>query len=118
MNSNCPEDRKAYTRLRVEVKKEVIRAKDEEWLTKCEKVESLIGGSKTKEAWKIVSNTRQNLQEKSNVSLITIDKWKNYFQELLHEERNQYKETVKVNINNMENVEDITVEEIDKACEE
>lgn len=34
------------------------------------------GGNKTKEAWKFVSELWENVQERSNVSLTTIGKWK------------------------------------------
>lgn len=52
LNTNDPEDRRAYTRFRAEVKKQVSETKHYLWFKVCEKADNSIGtGSMSRIAW-------------------------------------------------------------------
>lgn len=63
----------------MEIKTEVTGAKRDMWLKKCGEIDSLMGETKSKEAWKMISDTRQNTQEKCGITLINKNKWKTYY---------------------------------------
>lgn len=88
--SQDQEDRKEYVRLRREVKRDVIRAKNEEWNKKCEEVEKCIGGTKTREAWKVINTLRENNRQKAKIQMIQIETWKKYYEQMLTEDRQEY----------------------------
>lgn len=88
--SKDPEDRKNYARLKYEVKKQVKQAKNSLWEDKCDEIDRSLGGSKAKQAWKILRTLKKNNKESRIIDPIGIDKWKQYYQELLTEKRNQF----------------------------
>ncbi|KAL3271370.1 hypothetical protein HHI36_021854 [Cryptolaemus montrouzieri] len=47
------EDRKYYTRINREVKKEIIKRKNEFWGAKCEEVDQYLGSSRSRESWRL-----------------------------------------------------------------
>lgn len=53
-----------------------------------------MGGTKRRMAGKVISNTRKNIKERTDLSLIRTDEWKKYFQKLHLEERHAYKKGV------------------------
>ncbi|KAL3288984.1 hypothetical protein HHI36_003427, partial [Cryptolaemus montrouzieri] len=61
------EDRKYYTRISREVKKEIIKRKNEFWDAKCEEVDQYLGSSRSREPWRLLKNLRTN--ENSRPSL-------------------------------------------------
>ena len=90
LSTRDDEDRKSYNRYKYMVKKEVIRAKNEAWDKKCANVNSLVGGSRSREAWKTVNSLRRNTNEKRKTNPIDIEQWKNYYDDLLTEKRLAY----------------------------
>lgn len=111
--SRDPEDRRTYVRSRAEVKKQASQAKNEMWLKVCEEIENMIGsGSRSRKAWKVINRTRQGMQERCNLSLIKADEWKEYFQDLMQEHRDQYKQSINLGQQVSGDIEDITIDEI------
>lgn len=113
LSTGDPEDRKIYTQIRTEVKKKILRAKENLWQRRCEEVENKIGGSRAKEAWRFLAEMRQNKQEKCRIPLIEMDKWKEYFQNLLQEKRDEYIKTINNGLPSQEKVSDITMAELE-----
>lgn len=84
------EDRKAYVRARQEVKVAVIKEREKQWERTCNQVNTYIGGTKSNEAWRVIKSLRENTRNKCKLELIKPDTWKNYYQKLLTEDRNQF----------------------------
>jgi hypothetical protein len=72
------------------VKKAATKSKSRAWENKCEEVDRCMGGIKVKEAWRVVKSLRKNTTERSHISPINMTTWRNYFQNLLTEERAEY----------------------------
>ena len=58
--TNDTEDRKQYARLNREVKRSISKAKNEEWEIKCEEIDTCIGSTKSRAAWKVIKSLRTN----------------------------------------------------------
>jgi hypothetical protein len=78
---------RSYKRYCYMVKKAVTKSKSRAWENKCEEVDRCMGGTKVKEAWRVVKSLRKNTTERSHISPINMMTWRNYFQNLLTEER-------------------------------
>ena len=50
------EDRKSYNRHKYIVKKEIKRKKNKAWETKCAEINSMVGGSRSREAWTTINS--------------------------------------------------------------
>ncbi|XP_039274981.1 uncharacterized protein LOC120349093 [Nilaparvata lugens] len=87
------EDRKNYNRIKYTVKKEIIKAKNQTWDEKCAEISSMIGGSRSREAWATINNLKKNLNEKRKINPIRIEQWKEHYNNLLTEHRTEYLET-------------------------
>ena len=71
--------------------------KNERWLKVCEEFDKFIEtGGRSRKAWKIISRTRQNMQENCNLSLIKMNEWREHFQILLQENRENYKQQIEL----------------------
>jgi len=110
------EDRKNYNRQKYIVKKETKRMKNTAWENKCAEINSLIGGSRSREAWRTINSLRNNTKEKRKINPIKIEKWKDYYNNLLKEQRRDYINTqTDANETESNEVETIQLEEIIKA---
>ncbi|KAF2886009.1 hypothetical protein ILUMI_20165 [Ignelater luminosus] len=75
---------------KAEVKKEVTKLKNEAWEHKCAEIERLLGSTRFNEVCKTLKNQRKN--EKQTVLPIRLDTLKAYYEKLLNEDREEYKE--------------------------
>jgi len=96
-----PEDRKQYARANREVKRAVVKAKNDAWNKRCSEVESYIGGTRSQEAWKTIKNMKQNCQNRTNIQLIRMEDWKNHYQKMLNEDRKEF-QTTQINQRNQQ----------------
>lgn len=107
---------KQYNRYRYMVKKEVTKAKNEAWNIKCAQINSMIGGSRSREAWNAINNLKKNTNERRKISAINIKTWEDYYYKLLTESRDEY---LNLNLTAEETAnkvtEPITVEEVKDA---
>lgn len=78
-----------------EVQKRVHRAirekKNESWERTCTRINTYIGGTRITESWKTIRSLRQQ-NNKDIISPISLQKWDDYFSELLTEKRTEYKQ--------------------------
>ena len=82
--------REIYRKLNRDVKREVLRKKNNSWMKKCDYVDQFIGGSKNAEAWKVLKSLRTNTRNMFQLKNITMKDWVTYFEELLEETRPQF----------------------------
>lgn len=57
------------------------------WNRKC--VE--LGGSRSRSAWRLIGSLRQNNRDTQRIDTIGLVRWKNYYEELLMENKDEYK---------------------------
>lgn len=120
LSTQDSEDRKEYARINREVKKEVIKLKQELWDRRCEQVDRCMGGTKVNEAWKFIKCLRKNKNERINVPIINISKWKEHYEKLLTENRVEYKHITNNKRDKVDGgmVEPISSIEVRKAAQE
>lgn len=92
LNTQCSEDKIELRKQQAKVRKMVTEAKNKIWETTCNKVDTLIGGKRSSEAWKILRKLRQNSKD-TQLNNISIQTWEKYFKELLTENRKEYLDT-------------------------
>gem|GEM_PF-3617616 len=84
------EDRKGYIKARRETNKRINTAKNETWQKTCSTINSFLGSTLSSEAWKTFTGLWKDTREKSNMSLITMEEWEDYYKTLLTEERAEF----------------------------
>jgi helix-turn-helix protein len=89
--------------------------KNEMWQKKCSNINCYLGSTRSSEAWKTLKGLRKDTQERSNMSLITMEEWENYYKTLLTEERAEFLETEQHENTNDQQVTEITSQEVYRA---
>ena len=84
------EDRKGNINVRRETNKRINIAKNETWQKTCSAINSFLGSTCSREAWKTLAGLRKDTREKRNMSLITMEEWENYYKTLLTEVRVEF----------------------------
>ncbi|KAL3276907.1 hypothetical protein HHI36_012275 [Cryptolaemus montrouzieri] len=87
------EDRKYYRRISREVKKEIIKRKNEFWDTKCEEVGQYLGSSRSRESWRLLKNLRTNENSRTSLQPISMSEWELYYKQQMKEDRVQFERT-------------------------
>ncbi|PSN48631.1 hypothetical protein C0J52_12701, partial [Blattella germanica] len=84
------------------------------WERRCVGINTYIGSTKSREAWKIIRSLRTNEKSNVNLQLISQGEWQNYYSKLLKEEREEFiqSDETERGEGTYGNVEDITSEEI------
>lgn len=118
LQSNSTDDRRNYSYLNREVKKEVKKSKNEMWDRKCEYLERCLGGTQVSEAWKTIKSLRRDEKNMSRLEIISMGEWENYYKTLLTETREKFNSKIQVENNPRSQVERITLEELRKALKE
>jgi len=90
-------------------------SKNETWQKKYSEINCYLGSTQSSEAWKTLKGLRKDTQEKSNMSLITMDEWKNYYKKLLTEERTEFLTTEQHEHKHDQQVTEITTQEVSRA---
>ena len=116
LSTQSNNDRLIYVQYNRNVKREVIRNKNESWERKCEEVDRCMGGSKVSQAWNTIKNLKNGGKQRNKVQLIGLKEWTEHYKALLTENRPKFKE-VEVCIDEVDNseVQEITVREIKDA---
>jgi len=107
--------REKYIHIRRKVNKMINKSKNETWQKKCSEINCYLGSTRSSEAWKTLKGLRKDTQEKSNMSLITMEEWKNYCKTLLTEERTEFLTTEQHEYTNDQQVMEITTQEVSWA---
>ena len=75
-----------YKSANAKVKRKVTEEKNKIWTSKCQQIESLIGGSQSTEAWRFLKILKNN-KGYNKVNLLTMLEAENYYETLLTENR-------------------------------
>lgn len=86
------DDHIAYKRARAKFKKKIIEEKNKQWERKCQELENYIGGRRTTESWRFIKNLRKQTNNKINLEIITEEKWKKHFENMLTEQRYEFQQ--------------------------
>ncbi|XP_030762549.1 uncharacterized protein LOC115887297 [Sitophilus oryzae] len=81
----------AYKHQRAKFKKIILEEKNNQWEKQCQELESYIGGRRTSESWKFITSIQNNKETKLKLNVIAKDSWKEYFEKMLNEHRDEYK---------------------------
>ena len=115
LNTKDDQDKQTYRRYCYLVKKEVTKLKNQFWDRKCTEIDGQLGGSKARAAWNTINNLRKNKKETWTIDPIGLETWKKYYEELLTEDRNEFKE-VKYDVVEVRNqMTPVTIDEVKKA---
>lgn len=79
-----------YKRKNKELRNRIKKGKNMFWEQKCNHINTYIGGAQSTEVWKTIKNMKTKNREKA-LTLIDLPKWKVYYEELLTENREEYK---------------------------
>lgn len=85
------EDRIHYKRMQARVRRKICQKKNELWTKKCTMLNTYIGGSQSSESWKLLKNLR-NDRKKDIIQSISPQTWEGYFEDLLTETREPFKQ--------------------------
>ena len=89
--SGSPEDRRRYNCANRETKQMVNKAKNAAWENACAEINMCRGNTRANHAWKFLKSIRADNKEKGGISIIGISKWRQYYEELLTEDRDEYR---------------------------
>lgn len=84
------EDRLEYKRAQKKYKIETAQAKNQQWENRCKKLDTYIGGRKSREWWRFLNDIRTEKREKVAVDTISAKQWKKHYKSLLIEKRPEY----------------------------
>ena len=87
LNTKREEDKQAYLETKRQARRIIIAEKNEMWDRKCQEINTYIGGRKCTEAWKFIKNVRTSEKRSVHLQMIPIDRWVQYYQDLLTENR-------------------------------
>lgn len=90
LETRTPQDIRNYQTKRKEVHREVKKTQNEYWEKVCSEVDEHIGNTRTNKAWKIIKNMRSQTKNTMRMSPINIQEWKNYYKDLLTEQRVEF----------------------------
>jgi len=90
LNTKRYKDKQAYLEIKRKTRRIITAEKNEMWDRKCQEINMYIGGRKCSEAWKVNKKVRTSEKESVHLQMIPIDKWVQYYQNLLIENRPQY----------------------------
>lgn len=112
------QDKINYKHAQAKVRKMIIKEKNNTWEQMCNRINTYIGGRKCTEAWKTIKRLRKN-SDKILISAITPTEWENHFQDLLTENRPNFKTTeINPNVNVQGSPITINIEVIKKAVKQ
>ena len=63
------------------------------WDRKCQEINMCIGGRKCTEAWKFIKKVGTSEKESVHLQMIPVNRWVQYYQDLLTENRPEYRRT-------------------------
>lgn len=87
LNNKNQQTKEEYKRVDRETKKIILQKKNESWMRKCDEIDRYIGGTKCTEAWKALKHMKSD-KSISQITPISETEWRNYFSDLLKENRN------------------------------
>jgi len=93
LNTKRYEDKQAYLESKRQTRRIIIAEKNEMWDRKCQEINTYIAGRNCTEAWKFIKKLITSEKESVHFQTIPINRWVQYYQNLLTEIRPEYKGT-------------------------
>lgn len=90
LSTRNEDDYKKYREKNRDVKGMVNREKNENWEKTCQNLDQYIGGARRSEAWRVIKELRSDRKERSYISYIEPEKWKDHYKDLLTETRQKF----------------------------
>jgi hypothetical protein len=87
LNTKRQEDKQVCLETKRQARRIIIAEKNEMWDRKCQEINTYIGGRKCTEARKFIKNIRKSEKRSVHLQMIPIDRWVQYYQDLLIENR-------------------------------
>lgn len=89
LSHRTEENRQKYKNKNKELRRTIKEEKNKYWEHKCKHINSYIGGSRSTEVWQTIKNMKHNISGRA-FSVIHMDKWKEYYENLLIERREEF----------------------------
>ncbi|XP_030751029.1 uncharacterized protein LOC115878622 [Sitophilus oryzae] len=111
------EDKLIYKKAQAKVRRGICQKKNLIWEKECNQLNTYIGGRRSKESWKFIKNVRKR-KGKEIISPITPQKWEEYMENLMTENRVEFMDCsdVTTNIRTMGSPIRISMDEVIKDC--
>ena len=61
------------------------------WDKKCNEINTYLGGKKSSETWKFIKAIKSNEKNRTDLQIIPTTKWVKHYEQLLQENRDEYK---------------------------
>ncbi|XP_030757605.1 craniofacial development protein 2-like [Sitophilus oryzae] len=90
LSSKQQQDRDTYLEVKRTTRQKIRTAKREIWDKKCQEINTYLGGRKCAESWKFINKVKTSEKQTAKLQLIPMNKWKEYYEELLTENRQEY----------------------------
>jgi hypothetical protein len=71
------------------------------WEKLCADINSKLGFKQTAAAWSVLRGLRRNTDHKTHIELITLNDWAQYYEKLLNEDREEFKDDNEFNHGNL-----------------
>ncbi|XP_030762016.1 craniofacial development protein 2-like [Sitophilus oryzae] len=96
-------------------RQKIRTAKREIWDKKCQEINTYLGGRKCAESWKFINQVKTSEKQTAQLQLIPMNKWKEHYEELLTENRQEYATISPTEINISGEVINIDIPQTKKA---
>ena len=92
LSSKSEMDRNLYTEKKRNLNKRIRSMKNEYWDRKCAEINSYLGYKRSAQVWKVLRNMKKGENHRTNLNMIQMDKWTEYYKGLLNEDRMEFQE--------------------------
>jgi len=112
-------DKHACLEIKRQMRRKIRAENNEIWDRKCEEINTYIGNRECTEAWEYIKRVRTSGKESVHVQMVPTDRWVQYYQDLLAENRLEYEGNKNISPTQMdgETVE-VSEERVRKAVRE
>lgn len=83
------ENNRNYKEKNRELRNKIKKEKNNFWEQKCNQINAYVGGSRSTEVWQTIKNLKNN-SRRDSLSLINNEQWKDYYESLLVERREEF----------------------------
>ena len=119
LNTKRHEDKQMCLEIKRQMRGIIREEKNEMWDRKCQEINTYIEGSKCTEAWKFIKKVRTSEKESVHIQMIPFNRWVQYYQDLLTENRPEYRGTKNITPTQTEGEKvEVSEERVRKAMRE
>ena len=113
------EDKHAHLEIKRQMRKIIRAEKNEMWYRKCQEINTYIAVGKCTEAWKFIKRLKTSGKESVHLQMIPTDRFVQYYQDLLTENRLEYEGNKNISPTQMDGeIAEVSEERARKAMRE